>query len=481
MTGFKKNLKIFFEKNKTDCIIIFLIFFFSPLYFFNLNGYSLVDFDEAWYGEIAKNIIKTHNPFILSFNGHPYLDHPPFGFSLMALSILIFGATEFAVRLPSALFGFLSLIVLYFIGKNLFNRTVGIISVMVLTSCVWFVFRSRAGDLDTPLIFFYLLTFYFTIKLKNSSKFIYLIPVSFVATLLTKSFIGLTIIIPAVIFLFVNKIKISRSKLIISAVIFTILILPWFFQNYSYHGTDFIKKIYITGTRPTSRQSVNFMELNKSLTIIYLHNGIGKWYYAALVSAVISAFFLFKNKNIIPIYFWIGVLLYGFLTNSKTEIWHLLPIYPPISILIGFCVFKIASKLNRKNTLTHTILYSVVVAPIIFVSLWQIYFFRNQIKLFDHNIDGLAFTAKAASDYPEKLYLDSDLSVPAVATFYSNKKVNLFRLGNTTENTLPGIFKFGNKPFLLITEKWKLDLDEVKKEEYQVLSEKDGYLLVKVI
>src|SRR3989337_4099491 len=97
--------------NKKDIFAFIFLGLFSPLFFYNLGGFSLIDFDEAWYGEIARNIIKNHQPFLLTFNGQPYQDHPPFGFILIAFSFLIFGINEFSARFPSAVLGFGSTLV----------------------------------------------------------------------------------------------------------------------------------------------------------------------------------------------------------------------------------------------------------------------------------------------------------------------------------------------------------------------------------
>src|SRR3990167_2932792 len=114
---------------------ILLLLLLTPLYFYNLGGSSLIDFDEAWYAEIARNIIVRSDPFVLLFNGERYLDHPPTGFVLMAGSFTIFGLNEFAARLPSAILGFGTLIIVYLIGKRLFNAYVGLSASFILSSC----------------------------------------------------------------------------------------------------------------------------------------------------------------------------------------------------------------------------------------------------------------------------------------------------------------------------------------------------------
>ena len=60
--SYKHNL---IRKHKELIVVIFFLLF-SPLFFYNLGGTSLVDFDEAWYAEIARNILVNHQPFLLS-------------------------------------------------------------------------------------------------------------------------------------------------------------------------------------------------------------------------------------------------------------------------------------------------------------------------------------------------------------------------------------------------------------------------------
>ena len=464
-------------KNRIDFFVLIFLCLFAPLFFFNLNGYSLVDFDEAWFGEIAKNILKTHNPFLLFFNGQPFLDHPPTGFIFQAISIFIFGENEVGVRMPSAAAGLLSLIVLYQIGKKLFNRTVGLAAALILTSCVWFVYRSRMGDLDSILLFLFLLTFATATLVKDNIKFLYLLPFPLVALLLTKSFIGLVIIPPIAVFLILQKVKISKLKILNTIVIFLILIAPWFVQNYSKYQLGFVENFYRVGTRTNQKQRINFAQIHKSQTLTYLHFGMRKWYYPALVAVAGSLFFISKKKNLIPLYVWLAILFYGFLTNTKTEIWHLIPIYPPLALLIGFFLHKVVSSFVRNKKLAS----AIVILPVLALSLYQIYSFKNEIKLFDKQKDGVAQTAKAARGLSEKLFLDTDLYTPAVAAFYSDKTVNILKLEQPPANNLQGIFQNGEKPFLLLTEKWKLDLEGIEPQSYQVLKEYREHLLIKVI
>lgn len=470
--------------NSKDALILILFAFSLPLFLYNLDGYSLIDFDEAWYAEIARNILINHQPLLLSFNQTPYLDHPPAGFALIAISFLFFGVGEFSARFPSAILGFASVIVTYLIGKNLFNKAVGIGAGVMLLSSVWFILRARSGNLDTIFLFFYLITFYFAIKAKQNYKFLYPLSISFALVLLTKSVVGVTVLVPIITIFYINRISPKFKIVINSIVIFLIIFLPWFLISYKFYGLDFIKHMLSLGLRAEHRMMPNFPELGSSLTFQYLHFGIREWYYPGLISLVGSLIFIPKRRLLIPIFLWIVVLLWGFLSNSKTEIWHLIPLYPILGLLIAFFFFQLSALFMEKLfkiSKARSMKVASIITIISFVAFAskQIYEFRNEVKLFDRDTSGLAATAQAARNHAEKLYLDGEFFFPG-AVFYSQKTVISVKSQGPPQDSLKGIVSFGKKPFLLLTEQWRLDLDGIGKDKYELLSEHKGYVLIRV-
>src|SRR3989338_8501598 len=486
----------FFNKNKIDIFVICLFLIFSPLFFYNLSGTSLVDFDEAWYAEVARNILVNRQPFLLSFNGVPYWDHPPLGFILIAISFLIFGINEFAARFPSALLGFLYVILLYFIGKNLFNRIVGIGAGLMLLSSVWFIFRSRSGNLDTVFLFFYLLLFYAALKVKNSKNWIYLAALAFSFSLLVKSMIGTAIIVPIILLWLINMTKMPIPKIIQTVLLFFLILSPWLVISYLSYGFSYFTHIFNVGLRSGTRMMPNFVEIGSSLTFKYLHFGIREWFYPAIIALIGSLAFLLKKPVLIVLYVWFLIPLIGFLKNSKTEIWHLIPLYPIIGLFISFFLYQIVYySLNFLSThnfiypqklflIAHknlTTMVSVIVFCLLFIfSLKQIYEFKNEVKLFDKNTSGLAYTASAAKGLPEKLYLDNEFFLPG-SVFYSQKLIDHVQSLPPPDNNLKGIINADQKPFLLLTEQYRLNIDEIDQARYEVLVEHKGHVLVKVL
>ncbi len=68
-----------------------------------LGGGTLWDNSETAYGEVAREILLTHDWVVMHLNGVPYFVQPPLYFWLGAAFSFLFGATPLAMRLPSAL------------------------------------------------------------------------------------------------------------------------------------------------------------------------------------------------------------------------------------------------------------------------------------------------------------------------------------------------------------------------------------------
>ena len=113
------------------------------------------------------------------------------------------------------------------------------------------------------------------------------------------------------------------------------------------------------------------------------------------------------------------------------------------------------------------------------LSLKQIYDFRNEVKLFGKDTSGLAVTAGAARERPEKLYLDNETFLPG-AVFYSQKIVTYVQWLSPPDNDLKGIINASQKPFLLLTEKYRLNIDRIDQTRYAVLAEHKGHVLIRV-
>lgn len=439
--------------------IILLLLVLSPLFFYKLGQSSVTSFDEAWYGSIARQIVKTGDLVNLNWNGDSYIDHPPAGFWLIAASLKLMGETALAVRLPSAILGFLSLIIVYLLGKELFGKVVGLASAVALTSSYWFLFRARSGDLDVPLTFFFLLTLYLAIKAVKEKKFLLPWSVSFLFLLLTKTLVPLAII-PSLIIIFWEKVRLK--DLIKPVGLVLAIFLGWVLAQ-QVNNPTFLSRFLIIGLPGVKVETEYFQNLK--LMKDYLYLGIGKWFWPGIISIIIGLFLRQRRFLILSVFF--ISFFTPFIFSTKGHIWHLIPLHPVMLLsLFGILSLLLPRFIKEKSLVTIIILSFCFYLSFIQIKRAWTEFINIPPFISDEEI-----LSREAGKYPEDFYIDGEF-LPA-ASFYSGKKVNQIR----AQHLIP-LFE-GIDPFLLITYQWRLDQAKIDKSRYQILKSDRDKILIK--
>ena len=120
-------------------------------------------FDEVYYAKNANSLLSS--AVELDAQGQAeFVVHPPFGKWLIAIGIRLFGNEEFGWRFASAIFGTLSILLIYLIVKKLFNSEfLSITAALLMAFDGLNLVMSRVALLDIFLMFFILLSIYFLI------------------------------------------------------------------------------------------------------------------------------------------------------------------------------------------------------------------------------------------------------------------------------------------------------------------------------
>jgi 4-amino-4-deoxy-L-arabinose transferase-like glycosyltransferase len=130
-------------------------------FFVLLGNRPLNEPDEGRYSEVAREMIETGNWLVPHFWYLPHLDKPPLTYWLVALSMKIFGQSEWAVRLPVALAGISGVWAAFCLGCALGGRRVGWWSALILQTTMFYWFMGRMLTTDMLLTQFTAWAIYF--------------------------------------------------------------------------------------------------------------------------------------------------------------------------------------------------------------------------------------------------------------------------------------------------------------------------------
>jgi 4-amino-4-deoxy-L-arabinose transferase-like glycosyltransferase len=308
-----------------------------------LGAQSLANWDEAIYGVVTRELLARPG-LTLHYGGHPWFEKPPLLFWLMAVSSSTFGLTEFALRLPAALFGIGAVALQYFAGRRLGGRTVGLLAAVLLLGVPQFVAYGRLAMTDVPLTALGLLSAVLIIYGTRSIGFA-AAGAAFGLAILTKSaaaflfFPGLLALIIAL-----RGARFLWSREIFCAIAAALVVaLPWHLWSLIVHGREFLDQYLV------------FHVLGRFQKPLEGHQG-GPFYYFALyrynagwlalvhaggIALALLLAFLKRDRTLAAIV----VLALGafFIVSAQgTKIgWYLTPVYPGAALAASLAVTRL--------------------------------------------------------------------------------------------------------------------------------------------
>ena len=135
-----------------------------------LGKVALFDWDEINFAEIAREMIVTGDYLNVQINYQPFWEKPPLFIWMQVLSMKLFGVNEFAARFPNALGGIITLLILFEMGRKLYDHRMGLLWAMVYAGSVLPFFYFKSGIIDPwfNLFIFIGIYFFFKFQIPNS-------------------------------------------------------------------------------------------------------------------------------------------------------------------------------------------------------------------------------------------------------------------------------------------------------------------------
>jgi len=184
-----KNLRKSVLKNKKLLLFLIVILAFI-LRFYSLDTLPALNADEAAIGYNAYSLIQTGkdehgNPWPIHFQS--FNDYKPgLYFYIVLPFVKFFGLNVWSVRAPAAFLGVLTVLVIYFLVKEIFKEErLALISSLFLAISPWHIHFSRGGwEVNVATFFITLGVFLFLKGLKNP-RFYFLSAITLVLSLYT--------------------------------------------------------------------------------------------------------------------------------------------------------------------------------------------------------------------------------------------------------------------------------------------------------
>ncbi len=387
-------------------IILAGILFFIPF----LGSVHLFDWDEINFAESAREMIVSGDYLNVQINFIPFWEKPPLFIWMQVLSMKIFGVTEFAARFPNAIGGIITLLVLYFIGKKLFNEKFGILWVLVYMGSLLPNLYFKSGIIDPWFNLFIFLGIYYMYlyalaKNNNKNTWKIILSAGFIGlAILTKGPVALLIfgLITFIWVLLYNKwLVILKLRFIISYLLVLSFIGGFWFILLAIKGHGYIINDFI------QYQIRLFTQEDAG------HGGFLLYHFVILFIGVfpasifaIRSFRKFKDdtdnqksfRNWMMITFWVVLILF---TIVNTKIVHYSSMcYFPLTYLATYVIYKIIrNELRFTGWMKALILFMTGIIGLLLMSLQFFIKYKDQIIAKNYIKDAFAVANLQAEVY----------------------------------------------------------------------------------
>jgi 4-amino-4-deoxy-L-arabinose transferase-like glycosyltransferase len=133
---------------RTDWLL--LAGFCGFLFFFGLGNFGLVGADEPRYAQVAREMLARHDLITPTLGGKPWLEKPPLYYWQAMLAYAMFGVSDWAARLPSAVDATLMVVAIFFFLRR-FRPACHLDGALMTASTAGVIGFARAASTDMPL------------------------------------------------------------------------------------------------------------------------------------------------------------------------------------------------------------------------------------------------------------------------------------------------------------------------------------------
>lgn len=372
-------------------LVLFLavvLLFLAPIRKGELPGY-----DDAVYAHIAKGIITSGDWLQVTSNGYPALEHPPGFVWLQAVVFSLLGPTDFAAKLPSALLGVCTILLVYLLVRRLTDDLTALTAMFVLAATPYFIKYAARGMTDVPFAFLFTAAVFSWREARARPAWYAVAALACAYALLLRSTVGLAV--PLTLGLIA---VLDRRSWPLPAISLAISVLPaaaWHGYMFWLHG-DFFLEVHTTFlSRKILGEGDSFLRrLGGPLDYLWMLTK-SYWPWLPFLGVGLASVVRDRMSEHRFLLVWVGVVFAACSIGSGRILRYLLPAYPAFSILVAFGLRRVIPEPRLERGLTWLI-------PLGFVTAAAIAVFPPE-KLHAAEIRPIAAKAKALTNPGERI------------------------------------------------------------------------------
>ena len=324
------------------------------LFLVNLSSLPLLDAHEATLAQVAKEIYHSTELTRWIFPtlwDEPYLAQPPLVHGLVAIAYRLGGVNELTTRLPGALLGALSVLLVYQIGREIFvARLPALFSALVYLTCLPVVRYSRLATLNGPLLFFELLTILAVLRSRRDLKWTLGIGIGVSLMSLTRGFFAVQVLSIVLLFLVWDTPRLLSSVYFWTGL--SLGALPsaiWYVALFIYYQQADLNGELLNLVLAQAENYAFSAELPPSYYLLQAVQYFFPWLMIMFAGIqLIKHNLLWGWGKLLAV--WLGgYLILGFLLLNQ-DYWLVLPLYPALALAAG-------KQLDRICNLPSSIVY----------------------------------------------------------------------------------------------------------------------------
>lgn len=219
------------NRTRTDSLLLAGVCAF--LFFYGLDRFGLIGADEPRYAQVAHEMLERCDWITPVLGGRPWLEKPPLYYWQAMLAYRMFGVSDWAARLPSAVDATLLVLAVYFFLRR-FRPGVELDGALMVASCGGILGYARAASMDMALAAAFTVSMLSWWAWRETEKKLFLLPFYGCVALgaLAKGpiapFLAIVVIVSYAIA--VRELRLLLKTLWLPGLLlFCVVALPWYF------------------------------------------------------------------------------------------------------------------------------------------------------------------------------------------------------------------------------------------------------------